>query len=155
MIHEVLGYRVFREMNVPSSRTGYSFVRVNGNDYGVYLNIETHGRRGAPPLVRLHPAPVRGHLWARLWMPADISRFEVDEGNEDDRSDLEAIIAAANQGDGDWSERVAPFADLAEMTRMWATEKYIGQWDGYAGQEETLAPQQLLRSTATGRGSSR
>ena len=41
MIREVLGYSVFREMDVPSSRTGYSFVKLNGAAYGVYLNIET------------------------------------------------------------------------------------------------------------------
>jgi hypothetical protein len=35
---------------------------------------------------------------------------------------------------------VAPFADLAEMTRMWATDKYIGQWDGYAGTEDEWLP---------------
>jgi hypothetical protein len=30
---------------------------------------------------------------------------------------------------------MAAVADLEEMTRMWATEKYIGQWDGYAGKD--------------------
>ena len=29
---------------------------------------------------------------------------------------------------------MAPFADLAEMTRMWAVEKYAGHWDGYSGE---------------------
>ena len=26
---------------MPASRTGYAYVRVNGSDYGVYLNVET------------------------------------------------------------------------------------------------------------------
>ena len=151
MIREVLGYRVFREMNVPSSRTGYSFVRLNGDDYGVYLNIETMDDVSLP---RWYDSTQ--HLYEGTYGPdfadaADVSRFEVDEGNEDDRSDLEALIAAVNGGDGDWSERVAPFADLAEMTRMWATEKYVGQWDGYSGQEETWLPNNYFaHSDATG-----
>ena len=29
-------------------------------------------------------------------------------------------------------ENVAPFADLGEMTRMWAVENYIDHWDGYS-----------------------
>ena len=41
-------------------------------------------------------------------------------------------LPAADAGHG-WSGRVAPLADLGEMTRMWAVEKFIGHWDGYAG----------------------
>jgi hypothetical protein len=56
----------------------------------------------------------------------------MEEGDEDDLSDLEALIAAVN-GDGDFSDRVKSVADLRQLTRMWAVEKYIGHWDGYAG----------------------
>jgi len=111
MIREVLGYRVFREMAVPSSRTGYSFVRVNGNDYGVYLNIETMDDVALP---RWYSST--GHLYEGDYgtdvVPGDAPNFEVDEGDAEDLSDLEALIAAANEGSGDWSERVAPFVDL-------------------------------------------
>ena len=69
--------------------------------------------------------------------------FEVDEGDEDDRSDLQALTAAA-QGSGDFSDRMAGKADLDEMVSMWATEKYVGQWDGYAGVFEDWTAEQLL-----------
>jgi hypothetical protein len=60
--------------------------------------------------------------------------FEVDEGDEEDRADLEALIEAVG-GDAEvpFSERVATVADLGEMTRMWAIERYVAHWDGYAG----------------------
>jgi hypothetical protein len=42
---------------------------------------------------------------------------------------------------------VAPLADLDEMTRMWAVENYIGQWDGYVGNLNNF----YLHSDSTGR----
>ena len=56
----------------------------------------------------------------------------MEEGDEDDRSDLEALIAAANATGSDWSEGMAGTADLNAMTRMWAAEQYLGHWDGYS-----------------------
>lgn len=48
---------------------------------------------------------------------------------------------------------MAAVADLEEMTRMWATEKYIGQWDGYAGKDGDpwLPNDYYLYSDPTGR----
>ena len=76
--------------------------------------------------------------------------FEVDEGNEAERADLEALIAAADGDAGDWSDGVAAVADLDEMTRMWAVEKYIGHWDGYAGDPPTSPNNYYLHSDAAG-----
>jgi CotH kinase protein/RTX calcium-binding nonapeptide repeat (4 copies) len=138
MIHEVLAYEVFRSAGVAASRTGYAYVRVNDQDYGVYLNIETlddvmlsrwlestqHLYEGesdpdaVPPGVDV--------------LPGNAARFSVDEGSETDLSDLEALIAAVD-GDGDFSNRVKSVADIRQLTRMWAVEKYIGHWDGYSG----------------------
>ena len=66
--------------------------------------------------------------------PGSASLFEVDEGDDEDRSDLEALIAAT-AGSGLFGERLAPVADLDQMIRMWAVEKYVGHWDGYSGRE--------------------
>ncbi len=52
--------------------------------------------------------------------------FEVDEGKGSKREDLEALIVAANDEAGDWSDGMGAVADLDEMTRMWAVERYIG-----------------------------
>ena len=41
MVHEVLAYEAFRAVGIPAPRTGYAYLRVNGADYGVYLNVET------------------------------------------------------------------------------------------------------------------
>lgn len=40
MIHETLAYASFRAAGVPASRTGLAYVRLNGEDIGVYLDLE-------------------------------------------------------------------------------------------------------------------
>lgn len=41
MLHEALAYEAFRAASIAAPRTGYAYVRVNGEDYGLYLNVET------------------------------------------------------------------------------------------------------------------
>jgi hypothetical protein len=140
MLHETLVYDLFRDLKVPASRTGYAFVRVNGDPYGVYLNLETLDDVSLPQWFsstqHLYEADAPG-VDVRT---GEAGTFEVDEGEEADRTDLEALIAAANDEVGDWSEGMAATADLNEMTRMWAVERYAAHWDGYAGVFEPPLP---------------
>lgn len=136
MIHEMLAYAAFRTAGVPASRTGYAYVRLNGEDFGVYLNLENLDDVALVKLFGSFDDEVQ-HLYEGEVGddvdPAGAPGFEIDEGPED-RGDLEALIAAANGGgSAPWSERIAPYANLGEMTKMWAVEKYIDHWDGYAG----------------------
>jgi hypothetical protein len=139
MTHETLAYEVAREAGVPAPRTGFAYVYVNGRDYGMHLDLETMDDQA---LERMFGTPFEAKL-QHLYegedgtdvIPGDATAFEVDEGDETNIADLEALIAAVNgAGAEPWSTRVAPFADLAKMSRMWAMEKYVGQWDGYSGQ---------------------
>lgn len=137
MIHEALTYSVFRDLGVPASRTGYAFVRVNGEPYGVYLDIEDVDDVALKRIFGAFDEETQ-HLYegenGADVFPGGATAFEVDEGDEANRSDLEALIAAVNGSEpASFSTRVAPVADLEEMTLMWAIEKYIGRWDGYAG----------------------
>jgi hypothetical protein len=133
MLHELLAYRAFREMGLPASRAGYSFVRVNADPYGLYLNLETLDDVSLPRWF-----PTTEHLYEGA-SGSDVTTagapdLEVDEGSESDLSDLEALVGAVNgEVPADFSERVAGVADLAQMTRIWAAEKYVGHWDGYSG----------------------
>ena len=145
MVRELLAYEAFRAAGVAAPRTGYAYLRVNGDDYGVYLNVET------PDDVFL-PAwfASTGHLYEGELVdlaPGAIDRFSVEEGDESDLTDLEALIAGVNDSAGGWSERIAPLADLDQMTRMWAVEKYLGHWDGYVGARHNY----FLHSDTSGR----
>jgi hypothetical protein len=152
MVHETLGYEVLRAGGVPAPRTGYAYVRVNGRGYGLYLNLETYDDVS---LSRLFATTQ--HLYEAGYgvdvTPGGADAYEIDEGDEDDRTDLEALINATNATTGEqWSAGMAATADLDQMTRMWAAEQYVGHWDGYsvtAGQ--TWPNNYYLHSDATGR----
>jgi hypothetical protein len=134
MLHEVLSYEAFRAAGVPAPRTGYAYVRVDGDDYGLYLNLETLDRVSLPRWFDSTQHLYEGAYGTDL-EAADLAAFEVDEGSESDRSDLEALSAAVADTGADFSDRTAAMADLPEMTRMWALERYLGHWDGYTGAE--------------------
>jgi hypothetical protein len=142
MLHETLAYSAFRAAGVPASRTGYAYVRLNGEDIGVYLDLENLDETG---LVRIFGSfdKTAQHLYegedGHDVKPGEETELEVDEGPEDNIADLESLIQVVNEvpGAGEtWSEHVAAKADLAEMTKMWAVEKYIDHWDGYSGHAE-------------------
>jgi hypothetical protein len=133
MVHETLAYGLFDAIGVPASRTGYAFVGVNGEPYGVYLNVETLDKISLPRWFASTQHLYEADEPSLDVAPGEQAKFEVDRGDDEDIADLEALIAAANDTEGDWSDGVAPVADLDEMTRMWAVERYVGHWDGYAG----------------------
>lgn len=149
LVHETLAYAAYRGVGLPASRTGYAFVRVNGQPYGLYLNIEDiddvalerwFGKFEDPQHLYEGEAGADAIPGAEALPPGE-GGFEVDEGDESNLSDLEALIAAVNSTAGEgWSAAIAPAADLAEMTRMWAVEKYVGHWDGYAGKAGQFQP---------------
>ena len=152
MVHELLTYEAFRASGLPAPRTGYAYVRVNGEDYGVYLNVETLDSVSLPRWFA-----TTGHLYEGEYgtdvAPGRAGDFEVDEGSKSDRGDLEALIAAAATPGQAWAQAVGEVADLRQMTRMWALEKYAGHWDGYAGGRPNSRPPNnyYLHSDADGR----
>lgn len=149
MVHETLTYELFHALDLPASRTGYAFVNLNGEKYGLMLNVETLDELSLPQWFPNFGEP--GHLYEADEAGVDVrlgaaETFEVDEGDDEDLSDLEALIAAANDEVGDWSDGMAAVANLERMTAQWAVERYVGHWDGYAGAaEETPDPEDPIR----------
>lgn len=151
MIHETLAYGLFRAAGVPASRTGFAYLRVNGEDFGVYLDVETLDETA---LARIYGAGNTLHLYEGEY-GADVDaagiatlnavvaegepKLEMDEG-EGEPADLEALANAVAAPSPSFSTRLAGLADLNEMTPMWAVEKYISHWDGYSGEEASNKP---------------
>jgi hypothetical protein len=145
MIHEALTYELFHALDLPASRTGYAFVTLNTTKYGLFLNLETLDEISLPQWF-----PTTGHLYeadepGTDVRPGEAGTFEVDEGDDEDLTDLEALIAAANDAEGDWSDGMDAVADLAQMTADWAVERYVGHWDGYAGAALDEPPEDPIR----------
>lgn len=155
MVHETMAYETFHANRVPSTDTGFAYLYVNGENYGLHLNVETMDVVALEKRFgKFHEPPQ--HLYEGEYgsdvTPAADGSFEVDEGEEGDRSDLEALVTAVAGNDPtDFSDRVAPYADLQEMVHDWAVEKYIGHWDGYGGEAGPSRPNNYyLYSSDTG-----
>jgi hypothetical protein len=144
MIRETLAYAAFTAAGAPASRTSYAYVRVNGEDFGLHLDLETLDDQSMERLFGAFDGEAQ-HLYegeeGTDVKPGSATAFDVDEGDKKDLGDLEALIAAVSSGgSAPWSTRVAATADLREMTRMWAVERYVGQRDGYTGVEAPYHP---------------
>jgi hypothetical protein len=140
MAHEALSYLAFAAVEAPAPRSGYAYLRLNGEDVGLYADIETLDKIALEKRFGAFEEPPQ-HLYEGESgddvLEGEAGSFEVDEGDEGDRADLEALIAAVGaDAEVPFSQRVAAVADLGEMTRMWAIERYIAHWDGYAGHAE-------------------
>ena len=131
MIAEATTHRLFRESGAPAPRTGYAYLTVNGDEFGLYANVET-----IDTVFASRWFPTTGHILEGEYgadvTPTAAGRLEVDEGSEDDLSDLAALVEAAASDDAAWASATAQVADLGSMTRMWALEHLALHWDGYS-----------------------
>lgn len=129
MMHETLAYRIFREAGIPAPRTGYAWVTVNGEPYGLYVVVEIYDDLFADDRFdsTQHVYEGTADLYA-----TEVAGFDVDVGDKDLRTDLEALIATI-QGTGDdaWLAATATRMDVEGFVRLWAIENFIGQEDGY------------------------
>ena len=134
-INEAIGYTLFRAMGIAAPRTGYAQVWVNEIPYGLYLNVES---LDSVALEKRNEIGGTKHLYegslGSLNDPLDAHgvHYQVDVGSPDNRQDLEDLLSASQEPAATWYSRVAAVADLGEMTRFWAVERYIGNWDGYS-----------------------
>lgn len=136
MTHETLAFALHRALGVPASRTGFVYLKINGQHFGLYLDVENYDKVAMAKKLGAFDDKVQ-HVYegenGTDVEPGEVGSFEVDEGPAG-ISDLEALAAAVTDPDPEpWSAAVGAHADLEEMTRMWAAEKYSGQFDGYAG----------------------
>ncbi|HWA53858.1 MAG TPA: CotH kinase family protein, partial [Solirubrobacterales bacterium] len=154
-LHETLAYRMFRAAGVAAPRTGFAWLRLDGEEFGLYLNLENLDKINLERWFGPFAAPQ--HLYEGESgvdvEPGREGEFEVDEGDEADRSDLEALVESANTSIGPgWASQASSRIDLEEMTRMWAVEKFVGHWDGYSGEGAVGRPNNYyLYSDSAGR----
>lgn len=129
MMHETMAYAVFRNAGVPAIRTGYAWVTVNGEAYGLYTTIESYD----DVFSEMHFSNMQ-HIYEGMsdLYATEIASIEADEGDKADKSDLTALITAINgEDDAAWMAQVSALMDIDHFASMWAIENYIGQTDGY------------------------
>ncbi|MFT7625784.1 MAG: hypothetical protein ACI9WU_004975 [Myxococcota bacterium] len=130
MLREHVAYTVFRAAGVPASRSGFAEVVINGEPYGLYLNLEPIGDdfladRFDDPTANLYEANNSADLNLNL------DGFEQDEGEDTSKADLEALVVLAlEKGDGLYFGADSPL-DTDEALRFLAAEALTGHFDGY------------------------
>ena len=131
-IHETLTYKLYRALGVPTPRTGYANVTLNGRDYGLHLNIETLNKE---MLARWGISSSHLYKGAVPYFPdfyaGNESQFAIESGSDTDTSDLTSFIDVQALGGPAWWAAMGKLADMKQMTLGWATELYVGHWDGY------------------------
>ncbi len=132
LIHEFAAYSIFREAGVPAPRVGYAFLRINGAVYGLYAHIETYD----DVMLDRHFASTQ-HLFEGAYgqdlFHAHVAQLDPDEGDAEDRSDLQAIttLMEAPPPEGFYAA-TQHLVNWPLVLRTMAAEVWIGHWDGYA-----------------------
>jgi len=132
-VHEYMAYTLYREMGVPAPRQGYAWVTVNGQDYGLYLIMESIDDRFLDRWYADSSGPLfEGAYGVDLYSGYENS-FEYDEGpDSSDRSDLTELIAVLDQGSNEAVlAEVETMVDMDEFLRNMAVEAVALHWDGY------------------------
>ncbi len=132
-LREAAAYRLFDQMDVPGSRTGYAHLVINGADYGLYSLIETLDENF---LDRAFPGDGNGNLYDSTFVYADLTglgvvNFDLQEGDPATAyDDLRALVGDLDSGNFlDVFERRF---DVEETLTYLAIDLATSNWDGYS-----------------------
>ncbi|EYF03863.1 CotH kinase family protein [Chondromyces apiculatus] len=135
MIHERVGYTLFRGMDVAAPRAAHATVYVNGEMYGLYTAVESTDN---DTFLNTWFGSDEGNLYEGAY-GSDIyvgseGSFELDKGDDVNFADITELAEALDQmTDPDtFLTDVAEVIDIEAYLRFAATEIYVGHWDGYA-----------------------
>jgi spore coat protein H len=132
-VAERLVYDTFRAAGVVAPRANSCIVTVNGELYGVYVNVETEDKHMVGRWFADNDGNIYEETGAEFTAGAEWA-FEL-ETNEtlNDRSDLAGFIAAFEAAGSDtFLADLAPVLDTEEYLTYSALEGIVNQWDGYS-----------------------
>jgi spore coat protein CotH len=166
MVRDVLSYKLFTAMGLVAPRTGFARVYINGDNYGLYLNLESFDEimmaRWRSSMQHMYDA-----TWAPGWNAGSESctsdwvmpeitvddyrcNFEIDRGDPEDFDDIAALAEAM-----DSQESLSPDAKkiiyVDQIAKFFAVEKYISHWDGQSGSPSWTPNNFRMYSNSKGR----
>ena len=136
-LRQRMSYHVFRAMDLPAPLANSARLRINGEDYGLYANIETPDeefveRAFGDSVHTLYEAHTPG-----TWLPGSARRWEIDiehptaaPGTKPDLDALFEAVAAAR--DATLLADLEPHLHTTQWLRFCATEAILGLFDGYS-----------------------
>lgn len=129
-MHERVAYWLAREAGLPASRANHVRLTVNGQPYGLYMNVETVKKE----MIGRWFTDDSGSLFEATdvdFKPTDVARYELENGPED-RSLLTALAQALTISDPDQAIAVASaYVDMEELWTYWAVLSVVGQFDSF------------------------
>ena len=132
-MRQCLGYGLFTKAGVPAPRCNMAHVTVNGEDLGVYSNVESIKKR----FLARHFSDNDGRLYEGTlsdFREGWTGTFEVKTNKDDpDRSDIDAMAAALEVPDDELEAALAPLLDVDHYITFWAMEVLVNHTDGQAG----------------------
>ena len=132
VIRQCLTYGAFADAGLPAVRCGFARVRVNGQDLGLYVNLEPVKK----PFLRRHWGDDSGNLYEGTlsdFTPSLSGTLE-PKTNEDatDRSDIQALVDALDVDDDQLIDSLGAHMDLDQFFTHWGMEVLTKHQDGYA-----------------------
>ena len=128
-IRERLGYALFREAGLPAPRVGHATVAINGDPFGLYVQVEAStedflARWFADPKGDLYEGPTDISNWKILHLDSDPERAQ--------RGLLIGFAEAAKRAeDANDLSLLEDWIDLGHFARFMAMEILCDHWDGY------------------------
>ncbi|MEX1366847.1 MAG: CotH kinase family protein, partial [Nannocystaceae bacterium] len=132
MLREWIGFRLFRELGVPAPMAGYAEVYLDGEPYGLYLNLEPYDDEF---LERVFDDP-SGNLYESdrsSDVDGDVDRWDQDEGEDDSRDDLRVLAELATREGHDVFYGDEAVIDMPHLLGFMAGETIMGHFDGHIG----------------------
>jgi hypothetical protein len=136
-ISERVAYHVFRSLGLPAPRANSARVSINGEDYGLYLNVETPDEKFLDRVLGAKANTLYEANPQSTWSPGAEWNFEADvedptapAGTKPDLTALFQAVAAAN--DATLVADISPRLHTTEWLRFSASEAMVSHWDGYA-----------------------
>lgn len=130
-IAERLTYHVFRSAGLPAQKCNSAEVTVNGDPYGLYVNVETPNEQLITRLFGANAKSLYEVNYGSQWLPGVEDGFEEDvgDGTKADVTALFTAVQAANNAT--LLADVATRLDTAQWLHFSAAEATTGHYDGY------------------------
>jgi spore coat protein CotH len=141
-LHEFGAYRLFNAMGVPASKTGWARLYINGEDKGLYINVENVD----DIFISKRLKDVTNHLYEGTAFQdikagsaggdKNSGAFTVDEGwkKVPNKQDLQTLInALSTNKDATWWKNLGTYTDRPRLITQMAVENFLGAWDAYSG----------------------
>ncbi len=131
--HQCMAYALFAKAGVMAPRCNLARVTVNGEELGVYTNVESVKK----PMVARYFNDDSGNLYEGQgadFIPEhrDFIELKTNESTND-RTDFDGLAAALNVPDDELLDALSQVIDLEAFFRFWIMEAITGHWDSYSG----------------------